>query len=65
MQTVCITKKRYEYLIKCERIVDMEFEENFSKTFVAEVRESEEAYKKGEYKEVKSKKERKKLFDSL
>ena len=65
METICITKERYEYLTKCERLVDMEFEENFSKTFVVEVRESEEAYKKGEYKEVKSKKERKKLFDSL
>lgn len=39
METICITKERYEYLTKCERLVDMEFEENFSKMFVAEVRE--------------------------
>ena len=27
METICIPRKRYEYLIKCERLVDMEFEE--------------------------------------
>jgi len=64
METICITKERYEYLTKCERLVDMEFGENFSKKFITEVRESEEAYRKGEYKEVRSKKDRIKLFDS-
>ena len=65
METVCISKKRYEHLAKCERLVDMEFEENFSKKFIAEVRESEEEYKKGKYVEVGCKEARKRLFDSL
>lgn len=63
--TICIPKERYEYLTKCERLVDMEFEEKFSREFIAEVRESEEAYKRGEYIEVKNKEERKKIFNSL
>ncbi len=53
METVCIPRERYEYLIKCERLVDMEFEEKFSDDFIAEVKEREEAYKRGEYIEVK------------
>lgn len=65
METICIPTERYEYLIKCERLVDMEFEEKFSKEFIAKVKESEEAYIKGEYIEVKSKEERKELFESL
>ncbi len=32
----------------------MEFEEKFSDEFIAEVRESEEAYARGEYIEVKN-----------
>jgi len=48
MKTVCIPRERYEYLIKCERLVDMEFEEKFSDAFIAEVKESEEAYGRGE-----------------
>ena len=63
--TICIPKERYEYLVKCERLVDMEFEETFSKQFIKEVQESEESYKKGEFIRVKTSKERKKLFDSL
>lgn len=65
METVCISKERYEYLTKCELLVDMEFEEKFSKEFIAEVGESEEEYKKGKYVEVGGKEERKRLFDSL
>ncbi len=65
METICIPRERYEYLTRCERLVDMEFEEKFSKEFIAEVKESEEAYKKGKYVEVSDKEERKKLFESL
>ena len=62
METVCIPRERYDYLIKCERLVDMEFEEKFSDEFIAEVKESEEAYRRGEYIEVKNREEREKLF---
>jgi hypothetical protein len=65
METICIPWKRYEYLIKCERLVDMEFEEKFSDEFIAEVKESEEAYRRGKYIEVKDKEEREKLLESL
>ena len=65
MENVCISRERYEYLIKCERLVDMEFEEKFSDEVIAEVKESEEAYRRGEYIEVKDKEEREKLFESL
>jgi hypothetical protein len=43
----------------------MEFEEKFSDEFIAEVKESEEAYARGEYIEVKNRREREKLFKSL
>ncbi|NMX22315.1 hypothetical protein C5S30_07870 [ANME-1 cluster archaeon GoMg4] len=33
METVCIPRERYEYLIKCERLVDMEFEEKKGKNY--------------------------------
>ena len=64
-ETVCIPKERYEFLIGCERLVDMEFDERFSKKFIMEVRESKEAYNKGEFVKVKDSKDRKKLFESL
>ena len=65
MENICIPKERYEFLIGCERLVDMEFEEKFSKKFIAEVKESEDAYKKGKFVRVKDSKMRKKLFESL
>lgn len=64
-ETVCIPKERYEYLVKCERLVDMEFEEKFSKEFIDEVKESEDAYTRGDFIKVKNREERKKTFDSL
>jgi len=33
MEPVCIPRERYEYLIKCERLVDMEFEEKKGKNY--------------------------------
>ena len=64
-KTVCIPKKRYEYLVECERLVDLEFEEGFSEEFIKKVKESEEEYKRGEFVEVKDSEERRKLFDTL
>ena len=64
-ETVCIPRKRYEFLVECERVVDMEFEEKFSEKFIKEVKASEEAYKKGEFVRVRNSEERRKLFDSL
>ena len=43
----------------------MEFEEKFSDEFIAEVKESEEAYERGEYIDVENREEREKLFESL
>jgi len=63
--TVCIPKAEFELLVKCKQIVESDFEEKYSKTFIAAVRESEEAYKKGDFVRVKSPRERRKLFDSL
>ena len=62
---ITIPKKEYELLLKCKRIVESEFEENFSKEFIKAVKESEEDYKKGEFVRVKNSEDRKKLFDSL
>lgn len=64
-ETICLSKERYEYLVKCERLVDLEFEDKFSTEFIKEAKESEEAYKKGEFIRVKNSKERRKLFESL
>ena len=62
---VTIPKEEYELLIKCKHIVESEFEENFSKQFIKEIKESEEAYRKGEFVKIKNPIDRKKLFDSL
>jgi len=43
----------------------MEFEEKFSKKFIAEVRESEKAFSKGDYVKVRTARERQRLFGSL
>ena len=62
---VSIPKEEFDFLVKCRHLVESEFEEKYSKKFIEEVKESEEAYKKGEFVRIKSSKERKKLFDSL
>ena len=64
-EAVCIPKERYEYLIECERLIDLEFEEKFSEKFIQEVKESEEAYKRGDFVRVKNSQDRKKIFESL
>ena len=43
----------------------MGFEEKFSDEFIAAVKDSEEAYGRGEYIEVENSEEREKLFESL
>ena len=63
--TICIPRERYEYLIKCERLVDMEFEDLFSDSFVKEVRDSEEDYESGRYDRFKYLKDARKHLDSL
>lgn len=64
-ESIMVPKEEYEFLIKCRHIVDAEFEEHFNPEFIRAVKESEEAYEKGEVARVKNAKERKKLFDSL
>lgn len=46
-QTVTIPKKEYELLLKCRRIIRLDFEEKFSPQFIKEVKESEEAFLSG------------------
>ena len=64
-EVVTIPKEEYDLLVKCKHIVESEFEEKYSKEFIKDIKESEEAYKKGEHVSVKNSKERRKLFDSL
>jgi hypothetical protein len=64
-ETICIPKERYEFLLSCEKLVDSEFNEKFSDEFLKEVKKSEEAYKKGDYIEVKNSSDRDEIFDSL
>ncbi len=64
-ETVCIPKARYEHLVRCEKIIESEFNEDFSEDFIRDVKESEDAYKKGAFIEVKGAKDRKNIFDSL
>ena len=61
--TISIPKKEYELLLRCKHIVESEFEEKFSEKFIREIKESEEAYKKGDYVRFKNAKEAKKYFD--
>ncbi len=64
-ETITIPKEEYRLLVKCRHIVESEFEGKFSKKFIKAIKESEKAYKKGEFVTVKSSQERRKLFDSL
>ncbi|MEK6869178.1 MAG: hypothetical protein AABX74_03045 [Nanoarchaeota archaeon] len=64
-ETITIPKEEYDRLVKCRHIVESEFEEKFSEEFIRDIKESEEAYRKGEFVRVKNSKERRKLFDSL
>ena len=64
-ETVTIPKEEYNFLVKCRHIIDAEFEEHFSPQFIMAVKESEEAYKKGDVVKIKSRDERRKLFASL
>src|SRR3989304_5214168 len=52
-RTVYISRERYEYLIECERLVELEFEERFSAAFIKEVKESVRDYKEGRFKRFK------------
>ena len=64
-KTICIPEERYEYLIGCERLVDMEFEERFAEKFIKEVKESERDYKEGKLKRFKTMKEVKHYLDNI
>jgi hypothetical protein len=64
-ETVTIPKEEYELLVKCRRLVESEFEKDFTEDFIQAVRRSEKAYKEGQFKVCKTKEEREKLFDSL
>jgi len=63
--TVTIPEEEYQVLMRCRHIVESEFEEKFSKRFMEHVRESEEAYQRGDVVRVKGQRERRKLFGSL
>ena len=60
---VSIPRDEFDFLVKCRRIVESEFEEKYSKKFIEEVKASEEAYKKGEFVRFKTVKEAKAFFD--
>ena len=62
-EIVTIPKEEYELLIRCRHIVESDFEEKFSEKFIKEIKESEEAYKRGDYIRFKNAKEAKKYFD--
>ncbi len=64
-EAITIPKEEYKILLKCKHSVESDFEVKFSKKFIKALKESEKAYKKGEFVTVKSSQERKKLFDSL
>ncbi|HIH10345.1 MAG TPA: hypothetical protein HA254_06810 [Candidatus Diapherotrites archaeon] len=64
-EVVTIPKKDYELLVKCRHIVESEFEEKYSEAFIRDIKESEDAYEKGDFVRVKNSQERRKLFDSL
>ena len=64
-EIVTIPKEEYKLLLRCKHIVESDFEEKFSDKFIKEIRESEEAYKRGDYLRFKNVKEAKKHFDRV
>ena len=62
-EIVTIQKEEYELLVKCRRIVESEFEENFSEDFIKAVKDSEEEYRKANYLKFKNVEEAKRHFD--
>ena len=64
-ETITIPKEEYALLVRCRHIVESEFEEKFSEKFIKEVKESEEAYKRGDYVKFRNAKEAKAYFDKI
>ena len=52
--TVTIPKEEYDLLLKCRHILRSDFEEKFSAQFIKEVKESEEAFRAGNFKKFKT-----------
>ena len=64
-ETITIPKQEYKLLLKCRHIVESDFEVKFSKKFIKALKESEKAYKKGEFIRFKNAKEAKAYFDKI
>lgn len=62
---VTLPRKRYEQLLRCERLVDLGEEAQLSDACAAGVKESLAEYRRGEFVRVKDRKHRKALFDDL
>lgn len=64
-ETIEIPKKEYDFLVKCKHIVKAEFEERFSKKFIADVKKAEDEYRKGDFVRFDSSRDATKYLDSL
>ena len=64
-ETVTIPREDFELLKKCQRIVESDFEEKFTKKFVEDVKKARQEYEKGEFVKFSSKKAALDYLDSL
>lgn len=63
---VCISRRRYEELLRCEVLLDLGLDERELSDECAEaVRKSLEGFEKGEHIEVRDSEHRKKIIDEL
>ncbi len=64
-ETVSVPREEYELLLKCRRIVESDFEEEFSEEFIRAIRRSRRAYREGRYRVALNAEERGRIFREL
>lgn len=64
-ELITIPREEYLFLMRCRHVVESEFEEKFSKKFIQEIKESQDAYRRGDFVKFKNVKEAKAFFDKL
>ena len=62
---VTLPREEFELLKKCQRIVESDFEEKFTKKFIEDIKKARKEYKKGEFVKFSTKKAALDYLDSL
>lgn len=64
-ETVSVPREEYKLLLKCRRIVESDFEEEFSEEFIRAIRRSRKDYREGRVRKAKTHREVRAILRSL